>query len=121
VVDEYFGEKQFEVLCKENKNVQISPKASGKTVYLQRTKRTEISQTWVPIVLTSWRYVDLETEEVVLSYNTLQALGGRFTRGLSEGGVPQTFAGYCDPPSRPVGAKAFKELGMNLIDRPANK
>lgn len=97
LVDDYLGGKQFEELCIANSEIRVAPNSAGKTVYLQETKRTIVPGTWVPIVSTPWRFVDANTGEVLVSYNTLQASGGHFTRGLSEGGVPLTFRANCEP------------------------
>jgi hypothetical protein len=124
LVDEIFGKAQFEQLCKENSTIQVDrAKAVGKTVYLADLADSEIKGTWVRVVSKPWRYVDVKTGETVVSYNTLQAVGGRFIRalGISEGDVPLTFKSTCVPSNRPAAAKAFRELGINYIERPASK
>ena len=121
VLDEIVGGRQFEKLCKENSTIQVNrATAVGRTVYLAQTPDVEIKRTWVRVVLKPWRYVDATTGEVVVSYNTLQARGGRFLK-ISEGHVPLTFNGYCAPANRPGSIQTFKPLGINYIEPPLTK
>lgn len=117
LVDEYFGKKQFEELCKENAKIQIAPNSAGRTVYLQEPQRVHIPETWVPVISTQWRFIDATTGQVVVSYNTLQASGGRFTRGLSEGGVPLTFRAYCEPGGTVDPVSLLKQHQITQIQR----
>lgn len=118
VIDEIVGGRQFEQLCKDNSTIQVNrATAVGKTVYLAQTPDVEIKGTSVRVVLKPWRYVDATTGELVVSYNTLQAVGGRFLK-ISEGHVPLTFNGYCAPGgSRVYADKLFKELRVTQIQR----
>lgn len=121
LIDEIVGQSQFEKLCSENSTIQVDrAKAAGKTVYLADLPDVEVKGTWVRIVLKPWRYVDTTTGEIVVSYNTLQAVGGRFVHvlGISESGVPLTFRGYCKPGDQYSLGNLFKELGMISIRRP---
>ena len=124
LIDEIVGKKQFEQLCRENSMIQVDlTKAAGRTVYLADLPDVEIKDTWVRVVLKPWRFVDAGTGEVVVSYNTLMASGGKFVHALplSEGRVPLSFAGSCAPANRPASKQAFANLGINYIERPANK
>ena len=122
LADEFAGKRQFEQLCKDNATIQVDRAAAvGKTVYLAKTTDVEIKGTWVRIVMKQWRYVDANTGEPVVSYNTLDALGGRLvqTFGFSEGRVPLTFANYyCAPKDRPASFQAFEALGIKYIEPP---
>lgn len=122
LVDEFAGKRQFEQLCKDNATIQVDrAMAVGKTVYLEKTTDVEIRDTWVRIVMKQWRYVDVNTGEPVVSYNTLEALGGRLVQsfGFSEGRVPLTFANYyCGPKDRPASFQAFEALGIKYIEPP---
>lgn len=122
LVDEIVGKRQFEQLCRENSKIQIDRvKAAGRTVYLADLPDIEIKDTWVRVVLKPWRFIDAKTGELVVSYNTLQAVGGRFVRmlGISEGGVPLTFKSTCVPKDRPASVQAFREFGITYLDAPA--
>jgi hypothetical protein len=120
LIDEIVGKRQFEQLCRENSTVHVDrAKAAGRTVYLADLPHIEIRGTWVRVVSQPWRYLDAKTGEVIVSYNMLQAEGGRFIRtlGISEGGVPLTFDGHCKPEGLANPAKLLKELGAIQIQR----
>lgn len=120
-LDEIVGGRQFEKLCKENSTIQVNrATAVGKTVYLAQTPDVEIKGTWVRVVLKPWRFVDATTGEVVVSYNTLQAVGGRFLK-ISEGHVPLTFNGSCVPDGSPVSVETFRPFGINYIEPPLSR
>lgn len=124
LIDEIVGGRQFEQLCKENSTIQVDRAvAVGKTVYLAQTPDIEIKGTWVRVVLKPWRFVDATTGEIVVSYNTLIADGGRLIRtlGISEGGVPLAFRGTCVPANRPGSIQTFKPFGINYIEPPITK
>ncbi len=119
LVDEIVGGRQFEQLCKGNSTIQVDrATAVGKTVYFDPQPSIEIKGTWVRIVLQPWRYVDATTGELVFSYSTLLAEGGRFiqTLGISEGGMPLTFHGSCGPKENTK--DLVKSLQITALDRP---
>lgn len=124
LIDEILGKKQFEQLCRENATIQVDRStAAGRTVYLAEVPFLEATGTWIRVVVRPWRYVDAKTGETVVSYNTVQASGGRFVHALplSEGRVPLLFRGSCVPADRPASAQDFSELGINYIERPTKK
>jgi hypothetical protein len=121
LIDEIVGGGQFEQLCKENATIQVDRAAAiGKTVYLAKTPDVEIKGTWVRIVLQPRRFVDATTGETVVSFNDFIAVGGRFiqTLGISEGGVPLTFKGWCQPGDQYTLERLFRELQITLVHRP---
>lgn len=122
LIDELVGKHQFERLCRENAGIQVDrARATGGTVSLSPQPTRDIEGTWVRVVVQPWRFVDVNTGETVVSYNTLQAVGGVFIRtlGISEGGVPLTFAGSCEPGGVVDPLKLFKELGITQVQRSA--
>ncbi len=124
LVDEIIGGRQFEQLCKENSTIQVDRvKAVGKTVYLNSLPETNVQGTWVPISVHYWRFVDATTGELVVSYNTLRATGGRLIRalGISEGNVPLTFKSSCEPKGSPASIEAFENFGITYIEPPIKK
>ncbi len=124
LIDEIVGKRQFERLCKDNSTIQVDrAKAAGRTVYLAQTSDVDIKGTWVRIVLQPRRFVDATTGEIVVSFNDLIAVGGRFIQmlGISEGSVPLTFKGWCQPGDRNTLENLFKELKITLIRRPLKK
>ena len=119
VLDEIVGGWQFKQLCKGNSTIQVDrATAVGKTVYFVPQANVEVKGTWVRVVLQPKRFVDATTGETVVSYNTLIAAGGRFIRmlGISEGGMPLTFRGTCEP-SESV-KDLFKSLQITARDLP---
>jgi len=122
LVDELVGERQFEQLCKDNSTIQVDrATAVGRTVYLEKTTDVEIKDAWIRIVMKQWRFVDAKSGELVVSYNTLQAAGGRVSQalGLSEGRAPLTFVKhYCAPKDEPGSVSTFEALGIKYIEPP---
>lgn len=124
LVDEIVGGRQFAQLCKENSTIHVDRvTAVGKTVYLAQAPDVEIKGTWVRVVLQPRRFVEATTGETVVSFNDLIAVGGRFIRvlGISEGGMPLTFRGWCHPGDQYALEQLFKELKISVVRRPENK
>jgi hypothetical protein len=122
LIDELVGERQFEQLCKVNSAIQIDrTKAARKTIYLADTPDSEVKGTWVRVVMQPRRFVDAATGEPVVSYYRLTAAGGLFVHAfrLSEGRVPLSFKGWCEPGDQHTLKNLFKELEITLIRRPA--
>lgn len=123
LVDEIVGKGQFERLCKANTTIQVErASATGKTVYLAKIQSVAIKDAWVPVVMKLWRYVDASTGETVVSYNTLDAGGGRLVQmfGFSEGRTPLIFSSsFCGPKDRPAGFQGFEALGIKYIEPPS--
>ena len=112
------GGRQFKQLCEANSTIHVDrATAAGRTVYLAETPDVEIKGTWVRVVLKPWRFVDAMTGELVVSYNTLQAQGGRFLK-VSEGHEPLTFNGYCAPAESPASVETFRPYDINYIEPP---
>lgn len=122
LIDEIVGGRQFEKLCKENTTIQVNrATAVGKTVYFLPKPDVEIEGTWVRVVLQPHQFTDAKTDELVFSYNTLTAVGGRFIRalGISEGGMPMTFNGTCGPEESVK--NLVNSLGISALDRPTQE
>ena len=120
LADEIVGKVQFERLCEEDATIHVDrAKAAGRTVYLADLPSTEASGTWLSIVVLPWRFLDAKTNEVVVSYNILRAGGGLFIRtlGITEGGGPLTFRGYCQPKNLVSPDKLLDELKVKRIPR----
>lgn len=125
VVDELLGKSQFEQLCRENSAINVDrEKAVGKTVYLASATSVGIKGTWLPIVMQQWRFVDFDTRELVVSYNTLKVGGGRLAHALpvGEGYTPFTFPTHtCRPKDAPGSDSAFEALGIKYVEPPKTK
>jgi energy-coupling factor transporter transmembrane protein EcfT len=116
IMDEIIGGRQFEQLCKENSAVKVNrTTAVGKIVYYVPQPNVEIKGTWVRVVMQPSQFVDATTGELVFSYNTLLATGGRFIRalGISEGNMPLTFNGSCGPEDT---KNLVKSLAITTLD-----
>lgn len=124
LVDEFFGKRQFEQLCKDNAAIQVDRNtAVGRTVYFVPQPAVEVPGTWVRIVMKPQRFVDAATGETVVTYNELMADGGRLVQafGFSEGRVPLTFRSSCVPANRPASVQTFEPLGIKYVEPPAKK
>jgi len=122
LIDEIIGKWQFERLCQENSTVYIAPDAKGRTVYLADMLSDEVVKgAWLPIRMQKWRNVDATTGEIIVSFNSLHARGGWFSRTFFGGWVPVTFKGSYYPPNAPRAATMFNELGINYIEPPKPK
>jgi len=118
VIDEIVGKRQFANLCKENTALHVDRVAvAGKTVYFEPQPSVTVAGTWVPIRMTQDKYVFATTGETAISFNTLEAKGGKVvqTFGFSEGRAPLLFRGSCGP-SENVRA-LFKTLNITAQDR----
>jgi hypothetical protein len=121
LIDEIVGGRQFEKLCRENSTIKVDPsKAMGKTVYLAEDRDIQTKGTWVRIVLKRWRFIDVTTNEPILTFNIVMASGGRLiqTLGIAEGGGPLTFKGSCQPSGARNLDALFKTLQITNVNRP---
>lgn len=119
LVDEIVGMRQFEQLCRDNTKVVVDRAAvAGATVYSEQQTLVVLTGTWIPIVLRQHRYVLSTTGEVVVSFNTLVAQGGKVaqTFGFSEARVPLIFRGSCRPTENV--RELFQKLNITAQDRP---
>ncbi|QBC42387.1 hypothetical protein C1H71_01620 [Iodobacter fluviatilis] len=124
LIDEIVASGRFENLCKENEFIFFDKKnAVGKTVYLDSVANhsTETKIAFIPIRLQTFRYVDVKTGGVIISYNILHADGGLLVRvfGVSSHG-PITFKSFCEPKNAPYSIETFKKLGIYYIEPPVN-
>lgn len=118
LLDELVAKRQFEQACKAYTTVQLDHRtATGRTLVFDPRPNSEIDGSWVRIVSQPHRFVDPETGEVVLSYNTLIAEGGILSRlaRISEGGSPLLFRGSCGPQEDIRGL--IKRLDIEMQDR----
>lgn len=98
VADDIAGGFQFRALCKENAVMQVeSEKLKGKTVISLGAKSSSITDYLIPIKIQHWSYKDVQSEEILISWNDLHAEGGWLSHiiGFPEGSPPYTFDGSC--------------------------
>ncbi|ODS22968.1 hypothetical protein AB835_11230 [Candidatus Endobugula sertula] len=84
-------------------------------VYADPQPGIELKGMWVRILLLPRHYIDTTTGEVVVSYSKLRAKGGVVFKGFSQGGVPLTFYGSCQPKENV--RDLFKSLQITILDR----
>lgn len=76
-VDHIVGMRQFEKLCIEQTNVKISPNASNTKRGKQASPKTEQLKGYViPIQRSTAAIVDIDSGEVIASYNHFSTKGG---------------------------------------------
>lgn len=107
--DELVGLFQFKSLCKQYAVVSIDEQnAANRQVRVEiRDRDTYAKGTALKIYIDPYVYRDIETNKIIVRYNTLQAEGGWLMRllGISETNAPLLFKPFCAP----VDAHAFKK------------
>ena len=99
VTDDIIGGFQFRALCSESAIITIDEeKARGKSV-LGDSKNIALTSYILPINNRHAIYRDIDTKEVLLSWNEYRAKGGWLSRliGFPQGSPPYTFNGVCYP------------------------
>jgi len=117
VADEIVGKAQFRNLCSEHTVIKVDPeKARGKKVFLREGTIVEVPGMAVSIKRHPWNYADVESKEILLSYEVFYAKGGLLMRslGISETGAPLIFPGYCGPKNERA---VFDELKIVRVER----
>lgn len=116
LADDIIGGLQFRALCEEKTVIRVDEsRAAGRTVFLIRDRSIQLPWLLVPVIEQPWRYADVDTQEVLVSFSTLEAKGGWLIRGLgiSETDAPITFKGYCGPADR---SSIFQELNIRQVE-----
>jgi hypothetical protein len=94
LIDEILGKQEFEQLCRDNENVYIDKiTAVGRTVYLEYSPVEYVNNKWLRIRVKNRRFLDLATNELVLSYKEFEAERTWFT---GNSGTPFLFKGTCE-------------------------
>lgn len=116
VADEIIGGLQFKELCSKAELIVDDHKARGRKVKSLGAKNTYLDSYAVTIRKQYWAYVDVDTGELLVSWNEYFAEGGWLIMalGISEASSPLTFTGVC----RPEGARSpvFKKLNITKVD-----
>lgn len=124
VFDDLMGSFEFRRLCKELPLIQFDPvKARGRTVYTDDT-RTKIDSKWIPFVVHEWRYLDVNTDELILSYSEIHSQGGwlmtKYKFNDSSTSVSFFMNEQCENNTGLNVNKIFKEFDITWVYRPKN-
>jgi hypothetical protein len=118
IIDEIVGGWQFKRLCEANSEIQVDKAmAVGKTVYLAEAPDVEIKSAWMRVVLKPWMFLDVATDDLIISYNTLKANNSFLGKYMSQEGVPILFKGWCEPGGIVDPIKLFENLGVIYVER----
>jgi hypothetical protein len=97
-MDEIIGGFQFRALCKaEAVATYDEAKVRGKTVHLKTLDRVNLTGTVLPMYKRTLKYIDVTSQEELLSYVDIHADGGWLSRWIDFNSVhkPYTFDGNC--------------------------
>lgn len=100
LIDEMIGSAQFDELCRDRAVMQVYPAShQGRQVYVSRLPPEPVSGLAVPVFSRRELYIDIETNQTVLSATTMRAEGGKLSRALMAPATrePLTFKGVCSP------------------------
>jgi hypothetical protein len=113
-VDQIVGAIQFKRVCARTEGIQVNrEKTKDRTVYRVYIPPSQIGGTWLPVYETQWRFADMETGEVLLSYRTFEARPG-FIRV-----TPLMFNPNCGPAGHTNARALVRQFGMILGERPS--
>ncbi|GKS84258.1 hypothetical protein AVMA1855_08920 [Acidovorax sp. SUPP1855] len=97
LIDEIVGGWQFARLCKANVVHVNSGFPRGQQVYEVVTPSMQVGGTFVSVRKLEFRFLDVATGKVVVSFDQFHAEGGRLFPGFDSGHEPLTFKGECHP------------------------
>jgi hypothetical protein len=118
LVDEALGAREFEQLCERNDRITVADlKGTSGTVYLADLRPSEVPSRWIHILATRWRYLDVQTDQTLVSYDTLEAGGGWLSRVVPSAGGhgPILFKGFCEP--REASSPFLERLRLTQVQR----
>lgn len=112
LLDEILAQPQFGALCRDLAVVTWPGHASrGLAVTLSSLPPQPVAGVMVPVTLRKWIYVDAQTGQAVMSFNSLEAGAGKLASALGGAAQPLVFSGTCDAGGR---QQAFDALGLRL-------
>lgn len=114
LADEVMGGVQFYALCSKEAVLKVDEeKARNKIVISQGASNEYLTGYMLPIGKQYWSYKDIDTGEILVSWNEFRAKGGIFIRtlGISETDSPILFSGVCYPEGS--GSPVFKKLNIS--------
>lgn len=121
--DEILGSFEFDRLCRENSKIEFNPlTARGRTVYLAESKNESIKGKWVNFWAQEWKYLDVETNEIVFRYRVIFSGSGKLMTKVvfSDSGTPlrTVMRESCTPGNIQNPQLAiFKEYAITTVQR----
>lgn len=110
LIDELLAKPQFDALCREQAVVTLHAGiAPGRTVRRVELPAEPSAGLLLPVLTRRRLYIDAETQQTLVSFNTLQAQPGKLGRLLGRGDGPLTFGGLCAPARQDA---LLSELGL---------
>lgn len=119
VVDEIIGGIQFRALCGVETQINYDKyKLANKTVHSQLLDAVDIESLTIPVISQTWNYRDIQSQEILLNYKTLDAEGGWLSRviGFQSLRKPFTFDGHCGPGWTKVD-EIFNRLNVTVVTK----
>ncbi|MDA8447272.1 hypothetical protein [Paracidovorax valerianellae] len=117
LIDEIVGGWQFKQLCKANVVTVNKEFPRGQQVYEVVTPSVQVEGTLVKIRKLQFRFLDVATGKVVVSFDQFHAEGGRLFPGFDSGHAPLTFKGECHP-NGVFDKKFIETLGFVELKKP---
>jgi hypothetical protein len=117
LADEIIGGWQFNALCEEKTAIRVDEtRAAGRRVFLLSEAPITVPGVLVPVTEQPFRFADVDTKEILISYSLLRAKGGWLMRtlGVSETDSPITFRRSCGPPDP---STIFSDLNIEQVQR----
>ena len=119
VYDEVITAPQFAKLCEEGTRLKFdSERIRGKTIFLAPEPQPDIAIGLLRGYYIPWRYLDVTTKEVLISYNSYHLKGGLLIRllGISETTAPLTMRSYCTTPEQPWQESFLNRYDLKRLD-----
>ncbi len=97
VLDELVAQSQWASLCRDSLAVQVQVGAPAQVVHHRIVPPAPVLGLMVPVQRYEHRYTDAATRQVLVSFFTYQAQGGKLARMVGRPDAPLTFPGRCGP------------------------
>lgn len=115
LLDELVGKAQFDQLCATRAALTVHGSTHGRAVYLREFPVESIPGIMVPVQVRKRVYLDAAIHEPVVSFDVLEARGGKLARLMADAGAsPLTFSGHCP---QPHWHGQLSSLGLRLVQQ----
>jgi len=120
LVDEIIGGFQFRALCEKNAVFQmgVSNPEGRVTKYVGDPVNELVPGTAIRIYRTHAKFIDIQSDEVVVQFDEYTASGGKFIRALSisEGNAPLTIGIPACSPEQKRGEAVHRTMQFSVIN-----